>query len=111
MQSKKTVKKSAGGDVFGTFLRTVRGADVESDPDADTSPEVELALLRLLKISGPQTLEKLRAMIGSDSSNFINTCYKLAEDGRIEIGPDPNVPGETLVRITQQGVDSLTKSK
>jgi hypothetical protein len=108
IKSSPSDKKSSGGDVFSTFLNTVRGA---ADEGLESSPVVEKALLKLLKISGPQTLEKLRALCGSEAPNFIDTLYRLSEDNLIAIGTDPKFPpDETAVRITPQGLDWLTKS-
>lgn len=100
--------KGSTGDVFSTFLDTMREVPAEAE---ETPPdEAQLALLRLLKVFGPQKLEKLQAMAGSDPSKFFNTVYQLAEEKRIEISPDPD-PNEAEVKITPEGEAFLTAHK
>jgi hypothetical protein len=105
MQSKKSsAGKSSPGDVFSTFLETLRSGD-----SVETSPV--LRVLRLLKVAGPQVLEKVLKLFGEDAPNLMDNLLQAAENELITIGEDPKFPGETVVSITPQGRDFLATSR
>jgi hypothetical protein len=108
MASNKSSQSDKGstGDVFSTFLDTVRG----DATDETLSNAAQLALLRLLKVFGPQKLEKLQAMASSDPSKFFNALYQLAEEKLIEISHDLD-PNEAEVKMTQAGEAFLNEHK
>ncbi len=104
MQSKRPTAKTSPGDIFGTYLDTVRGGG-----EAETSPV--FSVLRLLKVAGPQPLEKVVKIFGAESPNLMDNLLQAAEQGLVTIGDDPKFPGDTVVTITQEGRDFLEDLK
>ena len=104
MQSKRPAAKTSSGDIFSTYLDTVRG-----DSQVETTPL--LSVLRLLKVAGPQPLEKVVKIFGSESPSLMDNLLKAAEDEIVIIGDDPKFPGDTVVTITQRGLDLLATIK
>ena len=103
MSSKPPARGSSSGDVFSTFLDTVRGSQSEAAP--------VLSVLRLLKVAGPQQLEKVLKLFGAESPNLMDHLLQAAEKELITIGDHPKFPGDTVVDITPQGLDLLSTLK
>ena len=104
MPSKKPSAKTSPGDVFSTFLDTVRGSG-----QAETAPVI--SVLRLLKVAGPHPLEKVVKIFGSESPNLMDDLLEAVDEGLIIFGDDPKFPGDTVVTITPQGQQLLTTLK
>lgn len=105
MQSNKgPVRKGPPGDVFSTFLDTVRG-----EGQGERAPI--FSVLRLLKVAGPHPLEKLLRIFADSDPNLMSNLLQAAEEDLVTIGDDPNLPGEKVVTITDQGRDLLATLK
>ena len=104
MSSRRSSDKTSSGDIFSTYLDTVRGGD-----PVETTPV--LSVLRLLKVAGPHPLDRVLKLFGSESPNLMDNLLRAAEEELLTIRPDPNQQGEPVVTITQQGLDLLATLK
>ncbi|MGB9180909.1 MAG: hypothetical protein WCB68_16880 [Pyrinomonadaceae bacterium] len=97
-------------DVFSTFLKTVRGEEQggggSSGGREATPEEVQRALLKLLKMTGPQPVKQLLELSQTNFPVLMDVLDRLEKYGLVKIGPDASSQ-DTVVKITESGLQNL----